>query len=401
MRFPNQNLPTDSSEEAVFEGLIIVTDKTSAGGKPCATTSCCAWKFAAALLLLRLCLGTHFFSEGTKKLAYDDVQQQWTLNPEFLAKTEIVFGNATGPLAGFYKGLLPGLYDWENLLAVPRQSVALSEKEVYKRRDWQSDYAARRKKADAEKQSRPIEIPEYAPYAAWADRIIDGLRGKLKTFINLSGIDDEQDGQAAEFFIARHQRLADFLGEESETIQDYQHELWRLNSMAGQGGADEIPFRQERTAAKRTETKGLGARLVSEVRGIERGFNNDLRSVLTAAQREDAALVRKVENSLSSSKQRRLHWMNITVTCLIIGVGVCLLLGFFSRLASVGGSLFLLSVMVTQLPWVPGARADFFYYQLVECAALVALAASSPWRLPGLDYLFRGLWSMCCGTKGR
>ncbi|NOZ40023.1 MAG: DoxX family protein [Planctomycetes bacterium] len=375
------------------------TNGTSSQGGSCATATCCAWKFAAALLLLRLCLGTHFFSEGTKKLLYDEARQQWSLNPEFTAKTEIVFRNATGPLAGFFKSQLPGFYDWENLLAVPKQAMPLSAEELYKRQDWQADYAARRKTAAKEKNPLPIEFPEYAPYKAWAEKIVAGLRSKLKTFTDLSGISDEQDAEAAEVFLARHQQLADLLSDESQAIEDYQHELWRQQNMEATGGSDEIPFRKKRLAAKQSETKGLGGRLVSVVRGIETSFNNDLRSVLTAEQREDVALVSQIEKTLTPSESRRLRWLNIGVTSLIIGVGVCLLLGLFTRLAAAGAILFLLSVMVTQLPWVPGARADFFYYQLVECAALLALAACSPWRLPGIDYLLRGLCNKCCTPK--
>jgi len=383
-----------------------VTKKPStaaANTNACATKpSCCAWKFAAALLLLRLCIGCHFFSEGTKKLSYDEGQQKWSL--DFSA--EGFFRGATGPLAGLYKSQLPGFYDWENLLAVPKQSGPLSAEEISKRQDWMSDYNRRRKiavkeaVAVKEKAVVPIKFPEFAPYKTWGDKIVDGLRAKLKTFNDLSGVSDEQDAQAAELFVARHQQLADFLAEQAQEIEDYQHELWRQQQMEAVAGADEVPFLKDRLAAKRSETAGLGNRLVSEVRSIERGFNNDLRSLLTAEQRDDSSLSSKVESSLSNSKERRLHWMNLAVTCLVIGVGVCMLLGVFTRLAAVGGILFLLSVMVTQLPWVPGARADFFYYQLVECAALLALLVSSPWRLPGLDYLFRSLWSKCCGTKG-
>ena len=169
--------------------------------------------------------------------------------------------------------------------------------------------------------------------------------------------------------------------------------------MEATGGADEIPFRKKRLTTKQSETTGLGARLVGAVRSIETNFNNDLRGVLTAEQRQQNSLVNQVEKSLSSPKTRQLHWLNLAVTCLVIGVGICLLLGLFTRLAAVGGILFLLSVMVTQLPWVPGARADLFFYQLVECAAFLTMAASNPWRLPGIDFLLRGLWNKCCPPK--
>jgi len=374
-----------------------VSKKSSSTGDSCATKpSCCAWKFAAALLLLRLCLGAHFFSEGTKKLSYDKVQQEWDL--DFSA--EGFFRGAVGPFARFFKSQLPGFYDWENSLAVPKEAKPTSKEEAYKRQDWQTDYAARRKTATKEKKPVPFEFPEYAPYKAWGEKIVAGLSSKLKSFTGLSGISEEQDAQAADLFLARQQQLADLLSDESGAIEDYQHELWRLQEMKSDNGSQEVPFLKKRLAAKKTEATGLGNRLVSEVRGLETRFNNDLRSVLTAEQLQNGSLVSQVEKSLTSPKLRRLRWLNLGVTCLIISVGVCLLLGLFTRWAALGGILFLLSVMATQLPWVPGAISMLFFYQLVECAALLALAASSPWRLPSLDYLLRGLWTKCCGAKG-
>ena len=373
--------------------LIIVSEKPAASGDTYSTTACCAWSFAAALLALRLCLGLHFFSEGTSKLSYDQGQQKWDLNAEFTAKTEALFRNATGPLADVYQGMLPGFYDWQNLLAVPHKSEPLSSAEIEKRQAWQRDYASRRAKAQKAKEPLPIEFPEYAPYSQWAENIVTGLRQNLKTFTDLPGISDEQDAEAAKKFVQRHQQLADFLEEESQAIEDYQHELWRLEQMEGQGGADEIPFRKKRVASKRSEATGLGSRLVSQVSGIQTGFNTDLRSVLTDEQREDVSFLNTVDQSLTSGKARRMRWLNLAVTGLVIAVGVCLLLGLLTRLACLGAILFLLSVMVTQLPWVPGSNSMFFYYQLVECAALVALACSKPWQLPGVDYLLSGFGS--------
>ena len=91
--------------------------------------------------------------------------------------------------------------------------------------------------------------------------------------------------------------------------------------------------------------------------------------------------------------------MNLAVTGLTIGVGLCLLVGLFTRLASVAGAFFLLSVMATQPPWVAGANTQFFYYQLVEFAALLFLAAVAAGRVAGLDLFLHALWSKCCGKK--
>ena len=74
-----------------------------------------------------------------------------------------------------------------------------------------------------------------------------------------------------------------------------------------------------------------------------------------------------------------------------------MILGLFTRLASLVGALFLLSVMATQPPWVAGANTTYFFYQLVEVAALLLLAATSAGRWAGLDGFFGTMWSLCFG----
>ena len=349
----------------------------------------------AALLLLRLCLGWHFFSEGTKKFSYDRGNRLWSV--DFSA--ENFFRQATGPLAGLYKNQIPGFHNWQVLLAVPRENLTLSPEKLAERSSWDAEYKRRRDTAEKAGEPLPVEFPDYAPYSAWAEQIAEDMRAKLKAFTEVFGIDEKQQSAAAEAYHRRKQQLADFLNEEGGAIEDYQHDLWRLQNAKAQSGAKEIPFRAKRVTAKQKELIATGSTLVSQVSGIERGFIDDLRNVLSSEQRNDTALIAKVYSAITDAKQQRLKWLNLGVTSLIVGVGVCLLLGCLTRLAAVGGILFLLSVMVTQLPWVAEADTRFFYYQLVECAALVVLAASASWLLPGFDFLIRGLWCRCCGTK--
>lgn len=373
-----------------------MSEKKAASGEQCSKGASNLWKFTIALLLLRLCIGWHFFSEGTKKLTYDEGREKW----EITVPTEMVFRSATGPFASLYKNQVPGFYDWENMLAVPTESKPLTAEQLKEHADWEGGYRSRRAKATKEGEPLPAEMPEYAAYKPWADAITDGLREKLTKFNKLSSVTEEQAAEAAKLFGARELQLVDFLSQEAEAIEEYQHELWRLENLEAQNGADDLPFRMERVATKRSEASALGGRLVSEVRGIERGFVADLQGVLTADQRADESLSAKVDSALTDPKAIKMDRLNVMATCLIIGVGVCLLLGLFTRLAALGGMVFLLSVMVTQLPWVPGALSGSFYYQLVEFMALLTLLVSGPWRLPSLDGVLRAMWCKCCGAKG-
>lgn len=65
-------------------------------------------------------------------------------------------------------------------------------------------------------------------------------------------------------------------------------------------------------------------------------------------------------------------------------VGGLLILGLFTRLASLAGAGFLASVIATQPPWIPGTTET--YYQAVELAALLVIFATCAGRMGGLDY---------------
>lgn len=368
------------------------TDQTPTACKPTPSPGKKAWKIVAALVLLRLCVGWHFFSEGTKKLAYDRGQNEWRL--DFSA--EGFLSQAKGPLAGLFQSQLPGRHGWQSLLAVPKQARPLDTKQLYERVDWLDGYKQRRAQAAKEKRPLPIELPPFAPYRDWATRVVDDWRAKLKAFTDLDMLGETQREQAAERFQVRHQQLADYLAGELEAIEDYQHDLWRLEQKKAMAGADEIPFRQQRIAVKQAEVARLPSKWLAAVRSFEQGLVDDLRGIAASGD-SDASIQEAAESVLTSAKQKRMRLLSLVVTCTVTGVGVCLLLGFFTRLASVVGALFLLSVIATQPPWVAGAAPTM--NQTVELAALLLLAATAAGRWAGLDFFTHALCQKCCGTK--
>ena len=89
--------------------------------------------------------------------------------------------------------------------------------------------------------------------------------------------------------------------------------------------------------------------------------------------------------------------INLIVTWLTFGVGALLIAGLFTRLASFVGAMFLLSVLVSQPPWVASAETMFFPYQLVEFTALLVLIATAAGRYGGLDFFIHSVLSKCFG----
>ncbi len=369
-----------------------IDPKAQSGDK----AKCCgstAWKAIAALVLLRICIGWHFFNEGAKKFSYDVGRQEWSI----VVPVEGFFRMAKGPLSGFLHNQLPGDHHWQSLLATPREMTPASDEQL---KSWVTSYVSRRQKEIKIAKPTDVEIPEFVPFAAWEKRITDDWRASHQRFVGLSALDDSQRKQAAGLYARRRHQLADYLVGESLEIQTYQHELWRLAESQKVAGADQVPFKQKRIAAKKAELARTPLKWAASVKAQEAQFLDDLHHVLTAEQLESGA-ADAAASVLTDPKTTRLGWMKVSVSWLVLGVGVCLMLGLFTRLASIGGALFLLSVIAMQPPWVPGANVMFFYYQMVEIAAFILLAATGAGRWAGLDFFLEKLCSGCCGAKAK
>lgn len=83
--------------------------------------------------------------------------------------------------------------------------------------------------------------------------------------------------------------------------------------------------------------------------------------------------------------------INVIIPYFDLIVGICLILGLFTRVASLGGACFLVSVIATQWPGAPGALP--VYYQTIELLALLVLAAMGAGRFGGLDFFLGLVWA--------
>jgi uncharacterized membrane protein YphA (DoxX/SURF4 family) len=341
-----------------------------------------------ALVLLRLVIGWHFFREGTQKVVYDP--RDGELRMTFSA--EEFFTRAKGPLSGWYQGSAPDNHGWRQLLATPRRNVPPSEAQAAEQAEWQAEYERRRAEAKAEGEPAPIEFPPFAPYREWAERIGGDWRSMG---IQMEGIpalsEDGQDQKIDQTIDNYLQRLADYLATQTSAIAEYRHELWRLDNWRKSPESGDVPFVDERIAAKSLETTGTPMPWLNQVKQLRVGLRSDLQAILTDEQRGQALTTAAVEDALSDPRQDRLHLINVVVTCLTIGVGVCLLLGLFTRLASIVGALFLLGVILSQPPWLPDTIPTM--PNVIEFAGLLVLAGTGAGRWFGLDFFTYALFN--------
>lgn len=360
------------------------------------STSCCAWTAITALVLLRLCVGWHFFSEGAKKFEYDSGRHEWQISPRFAAVNEGFLNGAKGPLAGFFQAQAPTTHDWRELLAQPQEMTPEASDKLT---DWVTRYVSRRKIELAKGQSTEAEFVEFAPGAGWGKQIRQDWEATLKRFKQFKFLNKKQRELADKMLRKQERNLADFLAEEALDMQDYQHQLWRLEQAEATRGAGEIPFRKERIAAKQSEMVRTPMRWLASVKKYDQYLADDLQSLLTPKQ-ANTSLASRVETAVTDPQVTQLARNNWLIACVVTGVGLCLLTGLLTPIAASLGALFLLMVMASQPPWVAGAKSEFFYYQLTEFAALLMLAASWAGKYAGLDSIFHRWRSKRGTTKG-
>ncbi len=310
-----------------------------------------------ALVLLRLVVGWHFFREGSQKVAYDphDGELRMTFSADgFLT-------NAKGPMAGLYRANAPDVHGWRELLATPLRNEP------------------------------PAQASESTPYRDWVERIEADWRKVVDEVKAIPALSEDQKKLADEVLDARRKELNDYLAAKSDEIVAYRHELWRLANWRDAPESGEVPFVDERISTKALETAQTPSPWVTQVEQFDTQLRDDLRNLLNDEQRGAALTGASVEDALADPKADRLELINLVVTYLTIGVGICLLLGFFTRLASIVGALFLLGVILSQPPWLPDTVPTM--PQVIEFAALLVLAGTGAGRWAGLDFFTYALFN--------
>ncbi|MFO0821310.1 MAG: DoxX family protein [Pirellulales bacterium] len=308
------------------------------GGPALATSSenCCPLvksgvALAAALLLLRLCIGFHFFKEGSSKLA----------DPKPFSA--MFFGAAKGPLAPKFHALV-----------------------------WDADGRAR---LDADQ-----------TVAAWGQFV-----ERAKTHY---GFDADQVKLADEKLARREGILRDYLGGMEGDLKEYFQGLERREANRAEPARMEVPSLRGQSEKFETELKAKRGPWLAEIDKLGKDLENDMLDVATPQQRTargTLAVLKPGRRTLDSETMDRfIPYFDLTI-------GILLLIGLFTRAASLVAAGFLASVVATQWPGSYGAMPT--YYQAAEMCGLLVLAAANAGRCGGLDSVVAWLYSSCCRTR--
>ena len=211
-------------------------------------------------------------------------------------------------------------------------------------------------------------------------------RDQVKTHY---GFDDKQTKKADDVYKLYTDRLQKFHEDSAEEIQEYLLECDRLEN-AKADKMREVAFLRNRIASKEVELRGTAKPWLDSLDLMGQQLQNNLNAIASREQKAEGPCLIPDRHAMA---------VDTIVKYVILGAGILLILGLFTRFASVVAMLFLFSVMSTQPPWVPGAYTDYFYYQMVEVLALLVLIAFAAGRFAGLDYVIFGLRMRCCPPK--
>ena len=344
----------------------------------------------AALLILRLTVGYHFFKEGTSKLK----QYKGFDASGFLS-------SAKGPFAGQFHAMVDDFDGKERLSVTVDKSQTGIGSIVFDTQPTEDLWQEFRDRADG-------------AYHFGDTKLVEKLQAKRATLAEeIKAFREKGDaGKARELEIERSEAETDIIqirnqpkrSEEilADSIESYKNWLtdnkgeivayygtqWREDGFAqdGQHSSDAalwVDSLRYQVDTIKGDRKKKAYAWYAEVDSIWDAYESQINSLATTEQ------VKRVGGTLDifrhySQPYSPLKLINIIIPWFDTIVGALLILGLFTRLASGAAALFLISVILTQPPWIPGTAPTYFY--AIELAALLLLFATYAGRFGGLDF---------------
>lgn len=286
-----------------------------------------------ALLALRVGIGWHFFMEGTAKVKAGNFSSEGFLT------------SAQGPLADNFKALI-----------------------------WDQDYQLRlsQDKMNGLFEQAATQVSDHFGFTEQQNKELEKLKSAY------SGLDKK--GQV---YVGK---LNEVFDEYSEEIYKYWESVDRLEKMKESETWNDVASLRGQKEQIENERMADVKPAIESIDVLWKRYERELNAISTDPQRSQGyfRFARPGEGEMNTAVVDRI------VPIFDMVVGILLIIGLLTPLASVAAALFLLGVVLTQMPGYPGTAPT--YFQAVEALACLVLAGTDAGRYAGLDFIPWAWW---------
>jgi uncharacterized membrane protein YphA (DoxX/SURF4 family) len=354
-------------------------------------TACC-------LVLLRVAIGWHLFYEGAWKEQHADT---WS-SQGFLRAAKGPGALPSRWLAGDPNVTRDGWHFEEHLPPPPPDPAA----ELLAR--FTVPRIPEDKRGKVETYHEYLPAPINAEWWSYADYFVGyfGLDGREREKVNKL-VTKHQD-EMVRWLLVGEKKVAkqssatgtiEVTKQTPERVRDYQaklDEVREIREKYAKAIGDGTKARLDKAVA---EERAQRADLLADLNERTDRMKADLRGLLTYEQRRMAANPETDAQLPEPPKEwSRVAQLNTAVRWGLLGVGLCLLVGFLTRFACLGGILLLVAFYLPAPPSPlgladPQAREHFYAvnWNVIEALALLTLATTRSGRWFGVDALLQFL----------
>ena len=339
-------------------------------------------------MLLRVVVGFHFFKEGTDKLKQGD----WTA--EYFLKA------AKGPWAEHFHRMAeePRYAKWQFCLSEDGKTLDPSftsylwgdhldratQRYKFGDEDLVDDLAERREDMKARiLKARADRDPNVDT------KKLEGLRAEDESKIKLL----RKQSELAEVILADHlEELTNWLAVNQTEVLAWFATADRENGFERDGESKKqvatyVASLRDQVYTIQTDRNKQKRGWQSQVNEIWDSYETSINGLVLPEQVPQGMVADRGMIKLHrpfDQPNKKLNWINQIIPWFDTIVGALLILGLFTRLASIAAATFLVSVIASQPPWIPGTESTYLY--AVELFALLVIFATLAGRCGGLDF---------------
>ena len=348
-----------------------------------------------ALAVLRIAVGYHFFKEGQAKL------ESGTFTAEYF------LSGANGPWAPEFNAMLD---DPDGLIALCAEKVSsdkgnelyqLNSDDTFKAWDQFVDKASRYYGFGSDGLVKKLESRREE-----LGKKIRKARAEKDTSVDTKALEAKRANDARDIKIIRNQpdRVEGILVDHKSMLDGWLKRndteiVAHFSTIDRLGGFERDGIHRDQVGTYVESLRGQIDTIKSDRGKKLKGWKKEIADMWGSLEQQvnDLAAADQLDRSelplerTYAPSDSKLGMINRIIPWFDVIVGSLLILGLFTRLASLAGAGFLFSVLATQPFWIPGSDPTYLY--MIEFAALLVIFATCAGRNFGLDYFIHSIFS--------